>query len=249
MGISPGITGLMTMVIAGFITMMSLPHARYWSNRQEGYKMFFAVLTAGFFVVQIARLFAAPATEILSNVGVRLPPAPNEAVFDVVWSVGLNLYLFGQFNVPLPMLRRLRLSAAKQVAKLSGDLIEHLLQEAVDKRFIVELTMENGKVYIGHPVESGVATSAVSDVSLIPLFSGYRDHATKELTITTSYRAALQSLRSRDDLTVTDFQVLLPKDHIQSARRFDPDVYLEGFQSLAPAAETPQPPALPSPPD
>ena len=102
-------------------------------------------------------------------------------------------------------------AAAKAVATACGDLIEVLLQDALENRYCVELTMENQKVYIGRPRRSGVTTSSESDISIVPIMSGYRD-AERQLQITTFYTAALKRFAGHaSSLSPEDFQVLLPK--------------------------------------
>ncbi len=53
--------------------------------------------------------------------------------------------------------------------------------------------MKTGKSYIGFAWESGVSTSGVTDVAVLPLASGYRDSDTQELKITTHYAPRLEA--------------------------------------------------------
>lgn len=112
---------------------------------------------------------------------------------------------------------------AMRTAKASGDLIECLMQEAVDSKgsMLVEVSTKSGKCYIGFAQESGVAAGNESDIAISPIVSGYREENTRTLKITTNYVPAL--LRSNLDLGA--FRVLIPLGEIASARRFDPDTY------------------------
>ena len=76
---------LLGIVIAGFVTTMAVPHARYWCNRQEGYKMFFAVISTGFVAVLLARVYGTAAAEALSSLGASPPVAPDQVTFDLAW--------------------------------------------------------------------------------------------------------------------------------------------------------------------
>ena len=87
------------------------------------------------------------------------------------------------------------LGATKWVAKTNGDLIECVLQDAVERSRLVELTTEAGKCYVGRPFDSGLSTHADSDVSLIPLMSGYRDDKL-QLSITTFYSDVVDDFTS-----------------------------------------------------
>ena len=101
----------------------------------------------------------------------------------------------------------------------------------MDREFLVELTMANEKVYIGMVDEAGLNTSAAGDVAIIPFISGHRDKH-KRLQLTTFYGQAMADFANDEasKLTMEDFKVVLPKDRIESARRFDLDVYVGAFQ-------------------
>lgn len=123
-------------------------------------------------------------------------------------------------------------AAAKRVSTASRDLIESLLQDALENRYNVELSMKNGKVYIGRPRRSGVTTSSDSDRSLVPVMSGRRD-AELRLEITTFYTAALREFAGEGSsrLRREDSDVVLPKEQILSARRFGTEVYVRAFSA------------------
>ena len=97
---------------------------------------------------------------------------------------------------------------------------------ASGEAILVELVMESGKVYIGFPINTGIGTLGESDVSIIPLMSGYRRPKDRLLKITVYYQQALRDA-GRDGLM--NFLVALPKNRILSARRFDLDVYEQSF--------------------
>lgn len=237
------ISDLLSVVVCGYLAVTCFPMSRYWLNRQAGYKMFFAVLLTGCVVTLVSRQLGTLASAQLTAIGMPLPVAGDQLTFDLTWCASISLAYFGPYAASSRWRRRL----AKFVSEHSGDLIEALLQEAMDRRFLVELSMENGKFYIGRPHKSGVATDTQSDVSLIPLLSGYRHGDNKTFCFTTSYRVALEAGAQRQDLREADFQVVLPKAQIVSARRFDPETYLQAFQSGEPRHE-PAPAAVGTPP-
>ena len=87
--------------------------------------------------------------------------------------------------------------------------------------------MENGKVYVGVPRESGVAVTGESDIAVVPLISGYRDEGMKTINVTTHYAKTLNELTTdaENKLSFDDFQVILPMSEVKSARLFDPLAY------------------------
>ena len=120
--------------------------------------------------------------------------------------------------------------AYKTISEFEHNLIEVLLQEGLEEQFLVELTMENGKVYIGHPLDSGISRPG-GDVAIVPFVSGYRHAKTKTFRLTTFYVDALNKFTQGTDapLRTTDFHIVLPKNAINSARRFDLGVYQDSF--------------------
>ena len=209
-------------MMVGYATFVCIPDARYWFNRQEGWKMFFATILVGclgwhglnFAGSVIAGWFGVPETFSDS--------VPFQITMVVLGILVLGILALATDN----------LSAAKRVATACGDLTELLLQAAIENRYNVELTMRSGKVYIGRPLRSGVTTSPDSDISLIPIMSGRRNKIMR-LKITTFYTDALRKFAGEGSrrLRKEDFQVILPKDEILSAKRFDMEVYAKSFKN------------------
>lgn len=82
--------------------------------------------------------------------------------------------------------------AARRAAKQSGDLIELMIAESIEYQSLIELSLKSGKSYIGFALESGITSQDESDISLIPMVSGYRNQDTQELEITTNYAPVVQ---------------------------------------------------------
>ena len=75
--------------------------------------------------------------------------------------------------------------AARGTAKENSDLVELLMAESLIREELVELSLRNGKSYIGFALDSGIdRPQGEPDVSLIPMASGYRDKYTQELETT-----------------------------------------------------------------
>lgn len=255
-----GVVGpLLGIVLVGYVAIVLVAPLRYWFNRQDGYKTFFATLLAGSVAASIGSLAAKATTvcgveyawawhaELCQCVSWAMSDLRQETasqVLMVVWGCSVDVAVSLAAWAGVGFRNKVY---AKFVAKRSGDLIECVLQDALDRKFTVELTMENGKTYVGRPTESGVATSPHSDVALVPMASGYRT-TEKEIQLTTFYEQALTTFASGDGrLRETDFVVFLPKSQIQSARHFDHAVYLASFRrsggSVPPSGATLAPPA------
>ena len=144
------------------------------------------------------------------------------APFDYAGTVALSAVLAAALPEVVNVFAN-KSKCAMRAAKASGDLIECLMQEAVDSkgRMLVEISTIGSKCYIGFALESGVAAGNESDIAITPIASGYRHGETRELRITRNYLPALR----KSKLEVAEFRVVIPLAQIASARRFDPDAY------------------------
>lgn len=126
-----------------------------------------------------------------------------------------------------------RRAAARRTAAESGDFIKLLIASSIDQNQAIEFSLRSGKSYIGLALESGIESVGDSDVSLVPIWSGYRDKATQELIITTEYASVIrESLAGNPPIAFQDFQVVIPMSEIVSARTFIPEAY-ERFRAAA----------------
>ncbi len=214
------ISALLVPALAGFILLFGTKVFRYWLNRQGGYKLLFTTALAGGILLALARA-------VVVAVGVEHVPEWWYDYAPFKWSetVGLSLLL----AIVIAMLINLILwksYAAKLVSRTSGDLIECLLEDCLERNALVELTMSNGKVYIGLPRNSGLTVTGEADIAIVPLASGFRHNEKKTLEITTHYASTLgKFIYEKRELDFDDFQVILPLNEVASARYFNPRAY------------------------
>ena len=226
-------------IVVGYIGVASSNIGRAWMLRHTGYVPLFIVLVAG----TIGLLIGGHLATAIGVAFCTAFPGACETVsatdsvrreLDFAGGLLCALAVACWFNRKYP-----RSQAYKKVCEIGSHLIEVLLQEAVEDQFLVELTMENGKVYIGHPVGSGIFAPGQGDVTIVPFVSGYRDKKTRTFRLTTFYVDALERFTQGTDaqIRMTDFHVVLPKRQINSARRFDLEVYRESFARPSNAVE------------
>ena len=201
---------------------------RYWLIRQTGYWFFLPILMIGKLLLYVANV----GLDLLDQC---LPSGRDD------WPNGLGsatpCAMVTAVLIPILANRRIgRERSTRLATKLRGNLIESLMQESVESNSFVELTLETGKSYVGLVVDIGIAAPSESDVSIIPIFSGYRDAKKHELYFTTSYRrAVLMALEHEDpnrDAAIAlrgRFELVLSKSQIVSARRFDIETYTRRF--------------------
>ena len=157
------VTALLVPALAGFL-LLSITHlSRYWLNRQSGYKLFFATAAAGGLLVVTARYLVVFVIDPAFFSSSWDEYAPFELSRTLAVTVILAVLMASIINLVVDSN-----SAARLIARTSGDLIECLLEDVKEQNGLVELTMENGKVYVGLPRESGVAVTGESDIAVVP---------------------------------------------------------------------------------
>lgn len=138
-------------------------------------------------------------------------------------------------SLPVPSIGNLFTSqkdAARRVANENGRMMELLIVDSIERNELVEVSLASRKSYIGLALKNKVTSLGDSDVSIIPMASGYRDQLTQELKITIFYAPVFQ--KKPDDKTDTDFndfRIVIPFSEIVSIRLFKPDAYKK-FQEI-----------------
>ncbi len=117
-----------------------------------------------------------------------------------------------------------RKRAEKRAARRTGDFLVRLVDRASENAETIELTLRDGKTYIGYVVESGIRQHGTEGgpVVVVPVLSGYRKPETQDLVLTTGYAPLLTSSEYWRRL-----EVAIPRSEIRRARLFDIRLYRE----------------------
>ena len=115
---------------------------------------------------------------------------------------------------------------AKEIeVRRNGNPLTRLLYRAAKEQFLVSITLDSRKWYVGWILESPSLLPAERFFRLLPYMSGYRDQATLETFRTVFYEDVLNSHElDKDELVLT-----FPIDSVKSAGRFNENVYNEYF--------------------
>ena len=209
----------------------------YWLLTHLHYTRFRAVQESGYHVLFRAAFFGG-VLFVVSEILLFLLVQPFPQIQDALDSIFPDNYydsaaLSVALGITLPLVGNRIYSdnrAIRKVARDGGHLVELIISESIDDQRQVELSLRSGKSYIGFAIESGIGLYGETDVSLIPMLSGFRDRDTQELRITTNYAPVILQMQERElEMGVEDFQVVIPISEIVSARIFLPEAY-ELFQ-------------------
>lgn len=227
-----GITQAVFVAVAGYWFLMRWSPTRYEVVRQAGYHLFFKSILYGIFLT-IPGFLCIIVVRLLFY-GFQLPLSNAEILFGSL----SGLALAGAAPEIWDRLSRSRERQLEHILKAAaerGDFLEILLETAKICSGLVEMSLKNGKVYIGFIAESGITSRGENtDILLVPACSGYREKDTRTLLINYDYSAVVLPQQEPDapegGITGSrggDFCVVIPIDQVEIARIIPPERLLE----------------------
>lgn len=223
-----GLGDIVALALGGYAFVARFLLTRDRMGRWDGYEMLFVCGLAGVLLL----VATWPLAWFVGNVLCWIPKGVSDWSLAGVLGIPVGFTLATILNW-WPGIEQIRLHLLRALAESNSDLIEVLLDDAMQGDWYVELALETGKCYVGLPVRTAYATSSdAADVELIPLFSGDRTGETRELRLTRYYGDDIRRLVDdpsglRQGLSADDFRVVIPLRQVVAARLFDPDVYEE----------------------
>lgn len=212
--------------LAGYVFLRLCNVTRFGVLRESGYHLIFrsafvgvALYIAGWL---LARQEGLPAL-LPSPLGDGSQPEGDVDNFGVseaaLWSLAVGIAAPLMVNcIYWPRF------GARRAAEKIGDFVDLLIDEASGKQLTLEISLRDGKTYVGYVTESRISRygSEGGALVLVPLFSGYRDRDTHELTFTNVYAPLLLS---DEDKYWKDLEVAIPRSDVRWARLFDITLY------------------------
>ena len=215
--------------LAGYWFLQYANFTRFNNYRLSGYHLLFRSALAGIFLTAVAHTIA-----VLLNVHAPQLPSFLHAHVPVDYVDTAILTIILAIVAP-PVINKLYSEerVANRAAETYGDLIETVIADAFERLKPIELSLKNRKSYVGLVLRSSITKRGRSDVTLLPIASGYRSEDTLELNLTIHYAPIIDQLIDKEaeriDYLLRDYSVVLPRSEVCSARLFDLDVY-EMFQ-------------------
>ena len=101
-----------------------------------------------------------------------------------------------------------------------------VIDQAINEQALIEVSLKTGKSYIGRPLHNTFGVRDTSDIAILPIWSGYRDKDTRELTITVYYASVLSEIADNNESAdLGDFLIVFPLREAISVRIFSPEAY------------------------
>ena len=219
---------LLLPLLGGFLFFFRAHLFRFGAQRLEGYKLLFQSAVAGVVLSFFARLIVLALTMTAPGAWLEarwavFSPFPFSATSVVAMVLGpiaaLILNLFIDQDV------------AKEIeVRRNGNPLLRLFYRAAKERFLVSVTMDTRKWYVGWILESPSLLPQERYFRLLPYMSGYRDSSTLETFRTVFYEDVLNT----PGLDPDELVLVLPLEAIKTAGRFNEEVYNEYFAEPEP---------------
>ena len=113
----------------------------------------------------------------------------------------------------------------KLAMKSEGDSLYLKILDAIEEKYLVELTLKNGEVFIGFPPNS--LSVRYKYVDLIPYAKGICNDEAKLANVTIKYWVVYEKIteKSVDPVAYSDHKISIKAEEILTVRRFDYQVY------------------------
>ncbi len=216
---------ILVLALAGYL-FLRYTHLTWFSAvRESGYHLVFrsALLGLGFYAAGwvLASEFGVPDfVEALKDQRGQSEQQEQQEGLEL----DALLWMFGVAVVTMVVCNGIyrRPRAERRAASMSEDRLARLVDEAGQAGETIELSLKDGKSYIGYVLRGPIRKYGDEEAALevLPVLSGYRTRHTQELVLTTGYAAAIRRVEEPRKLVV-----VIPRAEIRRARLFDIRLY------------------------
>ncbi len=224
---------LLLPVIAGYIVLGYSAVFKYTTQRYSQYRLLFEciftcviLIFIAFIVRTIADIYFPDATPFvlryLNYVPVSKVPYLWTSVFIFVGICILvpvsNIFIYKKFG---------KQAAISWAIDKAGDEIEQLFKRSFENGELMQITLKNGKVYIGF-CEIIAIPQKTSFLTITPMLSGYREAETKKMVITTDYFEVvgkyIENISAEKDVTLNT-DIIIRREEILSANIYEQEIF------------------------
>lgn len=212
-------------LLGGYYFVVRSNRLKYFHQRIESQKLLFhSAIAGGFFLITslvITATFKKYAPGFYHTLRAFLP-----VQFDYSGVTFLS-FLLGILSAETSNFFYKKTDSIMKAVLDNDDPLELLIMRSWHSKILLCFTLKSGKVYIGYTTTLPIP-SRTSFISILPVYSGYRDASTKRIFFTTEYvdiYAQLKEDRQITRLDDLDFQLLIPTAEIVTVNIFDLGIY------------------------
>lgn len=212
-------------LLGGYYFVIRSNRLKYFHQRIESQKLLFHSAIAGvFFLIislTITAVFRKHTPDFYQQVRTFLP-----VQFEYSGVTFLS-FLLGIVSAETSNFFYKKTDSIRKAIRDNDDPMELLIMRSWETKILLCITLKSGKVYIGYTTALPIP-SHTSFISILPVYSGYRDSNTKIIEFTTEYVDIYARLKEEqqiarlDDL---DFQLLIPTSEVVTVNIFDLRIY------------------------
>jgi hypothetical protein len=214
---------LLLPLLGGFLFFSTAHRFRFGAQRLEGYKLLFQSAIAGVILSFFARLTvlglaATPPGVWLEGLWSAFSPFSFSATSALAMVLGPIAALVLNLFIDVDKAKDIEL-------RRNGNPLVRLFYRAAEEQFLVSITLDSRKWYVGWIVESPSLLPQEKYFRLLPYISGYRDSSTLETFRNVFYEEVLNT----PGLDADELVLTLPIDSVKIAGRFNEKFYNEYF--------------------
>ena len=219
-------------ILTGYIILINFVLFKYKYQRLNSQRLLLSSILAGLIATSVTLLIRAIIKSIFNNF--------ETIVYDLLysffpikevqylWTSVITLVVFSSLTFIINWYIIKNKGKAYILAKAieeEGDEIEQLFKDSAITGELMQITLNNNKVYIGF-TDILPEPKKTNYLKITPVMSGYRNSETKKLTITTEYFKVLKIYTSDcPKFDIYDIDVSIKQDEILTASIYDQNVF------------------------
>lgn len=185
---------LLLPLLAGYLLASWFRYARFYTSRQSGQRLVFVSSLFGLGLLILSYVIIILLNEYVPSVG-RLWHA--HVPFAYAGHGALSLVLGVCFAIVGNFLSDESHALEWAMSRSSTDSMERMLYRAANTSTPVQITLNSGKVYIGHIARVPPISGSVGEyLEILPILSGYRENETHTVHYTFDYIDLIMSVTS-----------------------------------------------------
>jgi len=251
------ITLIFITLLAGYYFGANSKITRYSLSRNSGYSYYFRISFYGMIMLMLAFitfLLLKNSTGLIDEVIDLIDryygrfDADGFTNSQIIYTgiVGFITLFFSCFHFPLNFIISKSYSLSDRVYQraIKNRDFERLIYRAIKQSSLLQVTMSNGKVYVGYVIRTIDPEAERTELRMLPVLSGYRDD-TGTVIFKNKYRHVLNILSDEfleidcintdedmDDAGLADFEIVLPYGEIRHSSLFDYLIYSQTNNSI-----------------
>lgn len=224
---------LLVPALGGYLFLSRCNATRDSIQVATGYHTIIQSAVSGIFLFALCRPLALLLHDVLPEIS-----AVRRSLFQIDYSGTAALTEAVGYISPFlvnPFINRL--AARRRIAERTSDRIGLVIDQALDTRSLIQVTLNDRKIYTGRPLHRPFdARKHDGDLVLIPLWSSHRHMDTLKPQPPTSYTSVIRNALEQGQ-PLSKFSIAIPLSTVQSVRLFDPSFDYPAFQNPPPRSK------------